>query len=174
MWQGVCVPPLRGVERVEAAVGAGAGTTPPPQPPTHQQLLPPSHNHLRPRLPARSAREPTAAAEAGMRLDAVDLASTCRQRALTLQSVPRRIRGALRAALRAGLRLAVHPAGAEDEVRGWKLFCLAPRKLLYRARGETRVPPEEPTLRILQCRQVGRSPAPHCRCIRTCRAVPTR
>ena len=57
-------------------------------------------------------------------LDAIDLASTCRQHPLTLQSVPPRIRGALRTALRAGLPLSVHPAGAEHEVRG--LFCLAP------------------------------------------------
>ncbi|CAE7212397.1 unnamed protein product [Symbiodinium sp. CCMP2456] len=63
-------------------------------------------------------------------LDSICLQTACRVRALTLQSPPSRARGALRTALRAGLRLAVHPTCPEDEVRGWKLFMLAPRMLL--------------------------------------------
>ena len=76
-------------------------------------------------------------------LDAVNLQACCRQRVLTLQSAPARIRGALRTALRTGLRLAVHPVAPEDAARGWKLFCLAPRMLLFRLPGESRIPSAE-------------------------------
>ena len=51
---------------------------------------------------------------------AANISSSCRQRVLTLQSAPARIRGALRTALRTGLRLAVHPVAPEDAARGWK------------------------------------------------------
>ena len=43
--------------------------------------------------------------------------------------------------MRTGLRL-------DDEVRGWKLFVLAPRMLLYRSPGEARVPPTELDRRV--------------------------
>ena len=124
--------------------------------------------------PASTRRQrASAAAEAGMRLglaalDAIDLQSTCRQRVLTLQSAPPRIRGALRTALRAGLRLAAHPACDEDAVRGWKLFCLAPRMLLLRPARRAR-----PTLRLLQRRQMGCSFARGGRCCHTCTERPT-
>ena len=76
-------------------------------------------------------------------LDAVSLEDHFRRRVLTLQGVPARLRGALRAAMRAGLRLAVEGASPEDAARGWKLFFLAPRMLLFRSPGETRVAPEQ-------------------------------
>ena len=37
---------------------------------------------------------------------------------------------------------------APDREAGWKLFLLVPRMLLYRERGQTRVPPEELTRRV--------------------------
>ena len=83
-----------------------------------------------------------ATAEAGMRhglasLDAVNLQASCRQLVLTLQS-------ALRASAE---HCAQHCAPAyvslstpEDAARGWRLFCLAPRMLLFRLPGESRIP----------------------------------
>ena len=89
-----------------------------------------------------------AAIEAGIRegfaaLDGVALPDCVRHRVLTLQSVPTRVRGALRTALRAGLQLIVSPHSPEDALRGWKLFMLAPRMLLYRSAGTTHIPPAE-------------------------------
>ena len=89
-----------------------------------------------------------AAAEAGIlvglaQFDAVSLQDVCRTVALTLQSAPQRLRGALCTALRTGLRLATSHAGPDDQLRGWKLFLLAPRMLLYRAAGESHVAPAE-------------------------------
>ena len=91
-------------------------------------------------LEARAIRR-AAAAEAGIQtgllaLDAVSLEDHFRRRALTLQGVPARLRGTLRAAMRAGPRLAVEGASPEDAARGWKLFFLAPRMLLFRSPGE--------------------------------------
>ncbi|CAE7224957.1 unnamed protein product [Symbiodinium sp. CCMP2592] len=62
---------------------------------------------------------------------------------LAVSTAPARVRGCLRTALRTGLRLAVHPSCPEDEVRGWMLFCVAPRMLLYRSPGDSRVPTAE-------------------------------
>ena len=98
-------------------------------------------------LETRAIRH-AAAAEAGIQtgllaLDAVSLEDHFRRRVLTLQGVPARLRGTLRAAMRAGLRLAVEGASPEDAARGWKLFFLAHRMLLFRSPGETRVAPEE-------------------------------
>ena len=42
----------------------------------------------------------------------------------------------------------MHPTSPDDEVRGWKLFVLAPRMLLYRSPGEARVPPTELDRRV--------------------------
>ena len=68
-----------------------------------------------------------------------DLGAELKRRVYTLQSPPLQIRGALRQALRAGLELVRE---APDQEAGWKLFLLAPRMLLYRERGQTRVPPQ--------------------------------
>ena len=69
---------------------------------------------------------------------------------------PGPMRGALKAALSAGLtEVQRDPSSAE----GWKLFLLAPRMLLYRGRGETRVPRAELDKRVAllaagQCRDL--------------------
>ena len=125
--------PGRGSGRGRRGRGRGRGTAAPPD-----DLPPPD-----PQPPPTRRGQANATAEAGMRhgfasLDAVNLQACCRQRVLTLQSAPARIRGALRTALRTGLRLAVHPVAPEDAARGWKLFCLAPRMLLFRLPGESR------------------------------------
>ena len=89
-----------------------------------------------------------AAAEAGIRaglasLDAVPIEEVLRQRVLTLQAVPARLRGALRTAFRTALQLIHDCPSPQQELQGWKLFLLAPRMLLYRAGRESRVPPNE-------------------------------
>ena len=89
-----------------------------------------------------------AAAEAGIRaglasLDAVPIEEVLRQRVLTLQAVPARLRGALRTAFRTALQLIHDRPSSQQELQGWKLFLLAPRMLLYRAGRESRVPPNE-------------------------------
>ena len=89
-----------------------------------------------------------AAAEEGLRvglasLDGIDLEATLRSRVLTLQGVPTRLRGALRTAMRAGLELISERTSPQLELRGWKLFLLAPRMLLHRTAGATRVAPGE-------------------------------
>ena len=72
------------------------------------------------------------------------------------------MRGALKAALTAGLtEVQRDPSSAE----GWKLFLLAPRMLLYRGRGETRVPRAELDKRVEllaagQCRDLLDSDVP--------------
>ncbi|OLP76330.1 132 kDa protein [Symbiodinium microadriaticum] len=75
--------------------------------------------------------------------DAVDLQDTLHQRVLTLQGVPTRLRGALRTAFRAGLQLIADRESPVQELRGWKLFCLAPRMLLHRSGGDSLIPPAE-------------------------------
>ena len=76
-------------------------------------------------------------------LDDIDLASELRRRALTLQSAPTQLRGVLRFALRTGLEQAVSGAGPDAAARGWKLFFLAPRMLLHREPGQSRIEPAE-------------------------------
>ena len=65
------------------------------------------------------------------------------QRVLTLQGVPTRLRGALRTAFRAGLQLIADRESPVQELRGWKLFCLAPRMFLHRFGGDSLIPPAE-------------------------------
>ena len=94
------------------------------------------------------AERRAAAADAGFRagfasLDEVCLETTCRARVLTLQTAPQSLRGTLRSALRAGLLSATVGCTDHERVRGWKLFLLAPRMLLYREPGVSRVPPAE-------------------------------
>ncbi|CAE7234973.1 unnamed protein product [Symbiodinium sp. CCMP2592] len=99
-----------------------------------------------------AAQRRVAAAEDGMRLGLAALDDVCledifRCRTLTLQAVPARLRGALRTAMRTGLELVSERTSPQQELRGWKLFLLAPRMLLHRAAGQTRIPPAELALR---------------------------
>ena len=73
-------------------------------------------------------------------LDDLELESELRHRALVLQSVPGFLRGAFRAVFRQALRAIQSGKGGLDAVRGWKLLMLAPRMLLYREPGETKIP----------------------------------
>ena len=76
--------------------------------------------------------------------------TSARDATLTLQGVPARLRGALRTAMRTGLELIserTSPLQALQELRGWKLFLLAPRMLLHRSAGQARIPPAELALR---------------------------
>ena len=75
----------------------------------------------------------------------VDLAAELRKRVYTLQSPPGRVRGALKNAMAAGLADVQRDPGASD---GWKLFLLAPRMLLHRRRGETRIQHDELDRRV--------------------------
>ena len=82
------------------------------------------------------------AAEAGFRrglrqLDDISLHDEIRQRVLTLQAAPHKVRGTLRTALRTGLREALGTAGPAEVARGWKLFFLASRMLLRRDAGQS-------------------------------------
>ena len=74
-------------------------------------------------------------------LNDIDLAAVLRVRTLTLQGAPGWLRGLLAFALRAGLRpIRDAPGDARaQETAGWKLFMLAPRMLLSRARGQARI-----------------------------------
>ena len=99
------------------------------------------------------ARNQVDVAEAAMQrgLDAlndIDLAAVLRVRTLTLQGVPGWLRGLL--ALRAGLRLIRDAPGdaRAQETAGWKLFMLAPRMLLSRARGQARIAPADLEQRV--------------------------
>ena len=56
---------------------------------------------------------------------------------------PRQLRGLLRHALRIGLETIRDAPTPERASVGWKLFLLAPRMLLYRPPGTSRVPPDE-------------------------------
>eukprot|EP00439_Symbiodinium_sp_Y106_P000394 s14575_g1.t1 len=70
--------------------------------------------------------------------------STCSQPAV---NAPSRCSPLLPAPGRSANRHAHRPE-ADDEVRGWKLFVLAPRMLPYRSPGEARVPPTELDRRV--------------------------
>ncbi|CAJ1353465.1 unnamed protein product, partial [Effrenium voratum] len=101
------------------------------------------------------ARNQVDVAEAAMQrgLDAlndIDLAAVLRVRTLTLQGVPGWLRGLLAFALRAGLRLIRDAPGdaRAQETAGWKLFMLAPRMLLSRARGQARIAPADLEQRV--------------------------
>ena len=59
--------------------------------------------------------------------------ATTKARRSTFQKVPARIRGTLCTALRAALQLLADRESPMHELRGWKLFCLAPRLLLHRS-----------------------------------------
>ena len=75
---------------------------------------------------------------AGLRqLDDISLHGEIRQRVLTLQAAPHKVRGTLRTALRTGLREALGTAGPAEVARGWKLFFLASRMLLRRDAGQS-------------------------------------
>ena len=58
------------------------------------------------------------------------------------------LKGTLRAALRAGLRSATAGDTDHERVRGWKLFLLAPRMLLYREPGVSRIVPHLQSLTV--------------------------
>ncbi|CAE7612884.1 unnamed protein product [Symbiodinium sp. CCMP2592] len=95
-----------------------------------------------------AAEQRVGAASTGVRLgleqlDDIDLAFELRRRTLTLQSAPTQLRGILRYALRTGLEQAVAGPGPDDTTRGWKLFFLAPRMLLHREPGQSRIEPAE-------------------------------
>ncbi|CAE6950253.1 unnamed protein product [Symbiodinium sp. CCMP2592] len=119
--------------------------------PRHQPLTPPlrwKHPHMRAPALTTAAQRRVSAAESGLltglaSLDGVDLQDILQQRVLTLQGVPARLRGALRTALHAGLQLIADRESPAQELRGWKLFCLAPRMLLQRSSGESLIPPAE-------------------------------
>ena len=83
-------------------------------------------------------------------LNDIDLAAVLRVRTLTLQGVPGWLRGLLAFALRAGLRLIRDAPGdaRAQETAGWKLFMLAPRMLLSRARGQARIAPADLEQRV--------------------------
>ena len=72
-------------------------------------------------------------------LDAVDLHEVFELRARVMRSVPAVLRGAFRASIRVSMQEILNGVEAHSEVRaerGWKLFLLLPRMLLFRpARG---------------------------------------
>ena len=108
----------------------------------------PEHEAPAPRTPRTVAETRVDAATAGVRLglemlDRVDLEAEFRRCVFTLQSAPTQLPGVLRLALRTGLQQAVEERSPEAVVRGWKLFFLAPRMLLYREPGQSRIEPRE-------------------------------
>ncbi|CAE7607217.1 unnamed protein product [Symbiodinium sp. CCMP2592] len=147
----------RGSGRGRRGRGRGArgrGAREPPPPPADHLLASQGEARADPEPPSTAqraqvlhARHSSAAADSMLRgllsLDAVSLQGQCQTRVLTLQAAPSRTRGTLRAAMRYGLRCIVNPETPEHEVRGWKLFCLAPRMLLHRSPGQSSVPAAE-------------------------------
>ena len=85
-------------------------------------------------------------------LDGIDLALVMRTRVYSLQNVPGRLRAVLKFALRRGLEQIreAHRSNANgpQSSRGWKLFLLASRMLLFRPKGSTRLTRDELDLRI--------------------------
>ena len=119
--------------------GRGRGSHPaPPATLPPPEVLPPS----RPDPPHNP--EPTSAAvSAGLAsLDSVDLAATFQERVFTFQQPPRQLQGLLAFAFRKGLQTLHHAPSDVHAERGWKLFLLGPRMLLYRPRGAAQVPDE--------------------------------
>ena len=121
-------PPAARKGRGRRAGGAGRSSRPPPPPSAGAQGD-----------PLQAMRE-------------VNLAQELRRKVCTLQSPPGPTRGALKNALAAGLaEVQRDPRFAE----GWKLFLLAPRMLLFRGRGKTRVPRAQPDKRVVPRRPCG-------------------
>ena len=100
----------------------------------------------RPEPPHATAPQPRAAGAA--QLDAINLVEALGQRVYTFQAVPGRIRGAYRVALRQGLAMINDRATPQAESRGWKLFFLVSRMLLYRSPGQPQVPNQELDRRV--------------------------
>ena len=100
----------------------------------------------RPEPPHATAPQPRAAGAA--QLDAINLVEALGQRVYTFQAVPGRIRGAYRVALRQGLAMINDRATPQAESRGWKLFFLVSRMLLYRSPGQPQVPTQELDRRV--------------------------
>ena len=145
-----------GGDRLASEIAEGARhlcAPPAPVPPTDRGAAPAPEADVLSEVaaaaaPRRRARRPRARAprtsppppRPDSRADALwatrDLADEFQRRVYTLQAPPPFLRGALRAALHAGLaRIRDDP----DSPAGWGLFLLAPRMLLFRRRGETRV-----------------------------------
>eukprot|EP00434_Breviolum_minutum_P019350 symbB.v1.2.017057.t1/scaffold1314.1/size125707/10 len=124
--------PRRGGRGRGAATGRLPATTPPPAAPPAATVLDPA-----------PTPEPSAAAiAAGLAsLDAVDLLAAFHRRVYTFQYPPRPLQGILAFAFRKGLQplLSSQPNSLQCE-RGWKLFLLTPRMLLYRPRGNASIP----------------------------------
>ena len=103
--------------------------------------------------------------EIGMRrglesLDMVDIAEVFSVRAVVMKSVPRFLAGAFRGALKAGLQEICKGRAANNvvvEERGWKLFLLIPRLLLWRPPRGGLVPRRSPprTIEAVQRRELG-------------------
>ena len=81
------------------------------------------------------ARMSRAISEGLVSLDTVDMGPLFSLRAVVMKSPPKFLRGAYRAAMRIALKEISAGATLSDEVRqtrGWKLFLLLPRMLLFR------------------------------------------
>ena len=89
-------------------------------------------------VPAHPASSPTLRSHLGI-LRPLQLSELLSQRVYTFQTPPRQLRGLLRTAFRTALETLRDAATIEDECDGWKLFMLAPRMLLIRAPGQSRV-----------------------------------
>ena len=85
-------------------------------------------------------------------LDEVNLSEEFRRRAFCLQGVPGFMRGALRTVYRRALEYIRTHRGTAAESRGWKLFLLASRMLLYREKGQTWIDADELERRLLSLR----------------------
>ncbi|CAK9047629.1 unnamed protein product [Durusdinium trenchii] len=145
-----------GGDRLASEIAEGARhlcAPPAPVPPTDRGAAPAPEADVLSEVaaaaaPRRRARRPRARAprtsppppRPDSRADALwatrDLADEFQRRVYTLQAPPPFLRGALRAALHAGL---AQIRDDPDSPAGWGLFLLAPRMLLFRRRGETRV-----------------------------------
>ena len=80
-------------------------------------------------------RESAVFREAFRSLDTVDIGRICSRRATVMRSSPQFLRGAYRSAIRVAMKEISHGVDDIDErrqIRGWKLFFLLPRLLLFR------------------------------------------